>query len=209
LPAKKVPVIWKVLSEYLPTSQTVSNWLIATFTFLLAYIGYITERPQVVVNPSALQNFRKGGIPREVIVFGNVGHQPAYSLVSGIAIAPLPYPLANMHLTEIPPNSIPLDISPTASYGRPAEFQLPITDADFDAIKEGKTELIYVWGTVAYKDFFGISHGQDFCFGFSGSDPTQFGLCSVERPRQYYGAEIEQEPRAEPIPEPPAPQPSR
>ncbi len=127
-----------------------------------------------------------------MIVFDNVGHQPANSLVFGGAIETLNYPLQNTHLTEWPPVSVPFDLFPTSPNAFPAIYNGPITDADYDAVHDGTGKQIYVWGTIKYKDFFHISHSQNFCFAFGGDDVTQAGICIVERPRRSYGLENEQ-----------------
>ncbi len=193
----------KPIGQYLPTAQTVSNILIMFFTGILAFIGYVTERPQVAVLPTPIQNFTKGGLPREMVFFQNIGHQSADSFVCGIAIAVFQYPLGDIHLTEVPPNGFPIDLS-SGTVGRPVDFQQPLTDADFEAVSDGKNRQIYVWGTIKYSDFFRIPHYQNFCFAFGGANATHAGVCSVERPQQFYIAEQRgtQEPHAQPIPVP-------
>ncbi len=198
---------WERVYERLPSAQTVTNWLLAIFTGLLAFLAFVTEQPLVTVRATPLQNFFKGGTPREMIVFDNIGHQPAKSFKCGMFIETLNYPLGGTHLTETLPNSLPFDLYPTNPSGIPAIYPGPINDADYDAVHESKGKVIYVWGTVEYKGFFHISHSENFCFAFGGSGVAP-GVCLVERPRRSYKLENDQEPNAQPVPEIPLARPS-
>jgi hypothetical protein len=196
---------WQRIHEHLPSAQTVTNVLLAIFTGCLVFVGYVTEQPHVVPRPMPLQNFVSGQKPTETITYDNIGHQPAYSLNIGAAIAVFAYPLGRIHLTDVPFNTIGQDLCPSAPIGWPAGFQQPISESDFDAVKDGEKRLVYVWGTLRYQDFAYIWHRQNFCFTFAGPDARPAGLCSVERPKQYYVAEQEQEPQepqAQPVPVP-------
>ena len=188
-----------------PSAQALSNWLIAAFTLCLAFLTYVTEEPYVVARAQPLQNFTRGGKPKESIIFDNIGRTPAYSFASGMAIATFPYPLGAIQksLTEVPPNSVPLDLYASQPVGRPAEFQQALTDSDYDAVLDGKDRLIYVWGTIEYRDFAHLRHRGNFCFAFGGGSKSEgAGVCSVQRPRQYHIAEEEQQPHARPNIEP-------
>jgi hypothetical protein len=193
------------IHQHLPFAQTVTNWLLVLFTAMLAFVAYQTEQPQVTVRPAPLENFNKGGEPRDLLFFDNTGHQPAWSFQCGIYMETLNYPLRGTHLTEAWPNSVPVDIYPTNPSGIPATYGSPIADADYDAIQNGSKQ-IYVWGTYKYKDFLHISHRGNFCFAWSGV--TQVGICFVERPRWQYGLENDKEPDAKPVPEVPLPRAS-
>src|SRR5271163_2604996 len=125
---------WDRFHEFLPATQSVTNVLIMVFTGCLAFLGYVTERPQLAVHPTPLEHFVKGGTPRVIVVFENVGHQAANSVESGIAIAVFPYPLGDIHLTEVPPHGFPIDIFPSGPIGVPAAFQQPLSDADYNAV---------------------------------------------------------------------------
>ena len=105
----------KPFYDAFPSAQTVSNILIAAFTFCLVFIGYVTERPQIVVRETPLQNFVKGGKTKETVIVDNIGHQTAYEESIGIAIGIFPYPLGHIRLTEMPTNSLPQDVYPTDS----------------------------------------------------------------------------------------------
>jgi hypothetical protein len=171
------------------------------FTGLLAFLSYVTERPQVAVHITPLRNFVKGGTPREVIVFENVGRLPANSLQSAVELPVLQSPLGNSHFTEMPLTSIPFDLfaGTENEKGRAVDLQQPISDTDYAAVLEGKTKQIYVRGIVQYEDLL-RTHREHFCFAFSGvgasssvpSEEIQASICSVENPPEY------QEPHAHP-----------
>lgn len=187
--AENLARYWECILKHLPSAQATTNWLIAAFTGLLAFIAIVTEQPRVVVQPSPLQNFQKGGTPSEWITFDNIGHQPAKSFVTCGLIETLNSPLGNTHLTECKPNSIPVDLFPTSPISTPLAYNKPIGDADYDAVHEGKGKQVYVWGTIKYKDFFHLSHTGNFCFAFDAEHITTPSLCVVERPRISYGLE--------------------
>jgi hypothetical protein len=194
--------------EHLPTAQAVSNIFIALFTGCLVFIGYTQQQPNVIINLTPIQNFVKAGMPKEMVLFRNIGQATAYSLTIGSTIAVLPYPLGKIHLTEIPPNTQPQDVYASDEIGRPVEFQYPLSDKEFATVSSGKDKLIYVWGTIQYSDFVGIRHTRNFCNAFGGVNLMEWGICSVERPHQSYVLEEEQspqEPHAYPIPVPPPP----
>jgi hypothetical protein len=193
------------IHSHLPFAQTVTNWLLVVFTAMLAFVAYQTEAPRVTVRPDVLQNFNKGGTPREMLIFDDIGHQPAWSFQCGMYMETLDWPLQGTHLTEALPRTVPVDIYPTNPSGIPASYGTPIKDADYDAIQNGSKQL-YVWGTYEYKDFLHIPHWGNFCFAWSSGD--QVGICFVERPRWQYGLENDREPNAQPIPEVPLPRSS-
>jgi hypothetical protein len=130
-------ICWQSIQKCL-RSQTLWNFLLVLFTGLLAFLSYVTERPQVAVHITPLRNFVKGGTPREVIVFENVGRLPANSLQSGVELRVLQSPLGNSHFTEMPLTSIPFDLfaGTENEKGRAVDLQQPISDTDYAAVLE-------------------------------------------------------------------------
>jgi hypothetical protein len=138
--------------------------------------AYVFERPIRVMR------FEAGAKPIGVVANRNSGQTPAYHVraISGIAIAR--FPLEDNEIPSIAPDKSPETVlNPTNEYdvGENKEFDQEIRPADVDAVRDGKIDRIYVYGTVFYQDAFGTEHYSNFCFGLygQGKELTTWEYC--------------------------------
>jgi hypothetical protein len=190
------------------------NGLLVLFVALLlvfiVFAFYLTEIPQVVISPGGVENFGTGKTPTIYVRLSNIGRTDAKAVHYGLAVGLLPFPLNDLEFEKIPlwaglpvrlfPNT-PLSISGTLPALAPNQF---------NAVRDGQHWLVYIWGTVEYRDFFYIwGHRRDFCFAYGGADLSRAGVCTVNHTGVVVRLTAQQEPqtpldaRPNPAPLPP------
>jgi len=186
--------------------QNATNVLVALFTLLLATISYTTERPYVAVRWRPITNFIAGEPVRLSLALENIGHTPAYQVTANVGTAMLPYPMTTILPTDAPPASnVPLTLYAYEPTGLPITTRNPLYEKDAEAIRQGAKTLLYVWGTVHYKDALWWPHSTDFCFAYGGPNmESSAGICTINEAQQYI-LESKPQPHAQPnlLPAPP------
>ena len=95
----------------------------------------------------------------------NSGHTPAHDVAYDIRCDVLPIPISNGHDFHLQPqNSV---AGPVVGPQQPAIMTAFVDrfypDEEVERIKAGRDKALCVWGTVRYKDAFGLSHFTNFC----------------------------------------------
>ena len=126
-------------------------------------------RAYITVTKTEIRNLGDGLTPQIHIVFKNSGQTPAYDVRGWDGNA----------LDEFPPK-IPFAVDPIiesvlsgSTVGREGEWHIvrllsaPLTLAHFQALGTGKF-AIYAWGTLRYRDTFGMQRKTDFRVYYGG-----------------------------------------
>jgi hypothetical protein len=141
----------------------------------LVYDAEITAKRQlrayVAAKPSVKGVTNFGSVLTAELEVGiqNSGQTPAIDLTNLSVLFPRPYPLPeDMDLTIADPKT---SGSKLTLHPRDIEFGSKLTRTieplQYTAIKSGIARL-YAFGTINYKDIFGIPHWTHFCYSFDG-----------------------------------------
>jgi hypothetical protein len=184
--------------------------LMILFTGVLAFTSYQQERAYVVPARTQIVDFKPGATPVVRVFLKTIGPSSASHVRDGWVAVILPHPLGPLALLAGPANSAPMELF--SNMEDRLSLTLPtLSSDDYAAVSDGKTRLLYVWGTIEYRDFLWIPHNTDFCWAFGGTDMNSGGgICPFEHAARY--AVIDErrpEPHAQPnaAPQPVLPSP--
>jgi hypothetical protein len=151
---------------------------LAIFSLIQIFVFRDQEKRQLrayaFAKPISITDFSTSTHPSTQVIFKNSGQTPAYHLTGSTAVYPSSYPLS-VPIPSGTRESTPLEatLNPAAEndIGGSDTMQRPITPDEANAIRDGKTMRMYVYGSINYRDVFGDVHYSNFCFSFWGDGP--------------------------------------
>jgi hypothetical protein len=138
-------------------------------------------RAYVSVAPSRLTDFRDGTAPQGGAHVTTMGQTPAYDVRSRTYLAALSYPKPD--LTAAVRGARPVATTrgilfPNSPMSQFVRSNVAYSGEGFAQLKEGKQARLYVFGSVTYRDSFGVPHFKNFCFSYE-PDPSLEGTSEV------------------------------
>jgi hypothetical protein len=108
------------------------------------------------------------------IPFKNTGHTPALRVHAWIGTTPNFAAIPNTDPIATG-NDVDSSVVAPDGIGNTSTMQTPFKDISLDPIRHGAR--LYIYGTIAYNDVFGIAHWSQFCV-YPGMNLQSFGPCS-------------------------------
>jgi hypothetical protein len=123
--------------------------------------AYLTVIVGSGIYQETANNVRFGALPLLI----NTGQTPAHDVRYRAMADILPFPLPD-HIELNLPDNLPwvggAVLGPHQNFTLNAHVDRLVNDRDIEDIKSGRTQRVYVWGTVTYRGVFGESQRTDF-----------------------------------------------
>jgi hypothetical protein len=155
-----------------------TNFLLMIFTGCLLMITWSSQRAYVVLQPMNTEGFAVGQVASFQIGITNIGVLPAYHttmrLFCAIVRGPNPNKLtaADLAKAEVQNETNERTVfRDTKTASEIVRLHEPISQADFDEIKLGKTCRILIWGIAEYKTLYTNRYTR-ICEEFGGEGST-------------------------------------
>jgi len=121
--------------------------------------------------PLGIKDFESGKAPTGGINVRTMGQTPAYKIRGEVGIGGRAYPLRpdedfTIKTTGKIQNSA--FITPTNTFSLKATADGILNQPTIDAINNGETFRLYIWGRVDYEDVFTEPHWFTFCYSYDG-----------------------------------------